>query len=372
MLAPAHSDTAGTSVLGLSGLYAGTLVSAEGGDATADVIEEKLPANPLVQKYLGGVRYPDIELQCGAAMERTFFDWIQDTLTCRFSRKSGAISFLDSNAQEQSRLDFVDALVTAIAFPALDSASKDVVRMTVKLSPDSARRQWGSGGRFAPASFGRPKAWTASTFRLQIDGLECRYVNRIEPLIAQTVVAESVVGEVRDYQKAPMYLDVSDLVVTLPENWAATFYAWHEDFVIKGLNGPQYEKHGTLEFLGPNRMDVLLTLQLRNLGIFRLSSVPPSGLHMAAGVRASMYCEEITLVPTSVAAGAAAGAAAPPAGGAAAGAAAPPAAGAAAPPAGGAAAGAAAPPAAGAAARQPRQSRRHCCSPRLRSARSLW
>ena len=118
----------------MSGLYAGTLVSAEGGDATADVIEEKLPANPFVQKYLGGVRYPDIELQCGA-MERTFFDWIQDTLACRFSRKSGVISFLDSNAQEQSRLDFVDALVTAIAFPALDSASKEIVRLTVKLSP---------------------------------------------------------------------------------------------------------------------------------------------------------------------------------------------------------------------------------------------
>ena len=43
-------------------------------------------------------------------------------------------------------------------------------------------------------------------------------MNRIEPLIAQTVVAESMVGEVRDYQKAPMYLEVSDLVVTLPEN----------------------------------------------------------------------------------------------------------------------------------------------------------
>jgi hypothetical protein len=336
--------------LSLSGLFAGEVRSVAGGNATADVIEEKLPAKPVVQKYLAGVRYTDLELQCDAGMERTFFDWIQDTLACTFTRKSGAISFLDLNGQERSRLEFVDALVTAIVFPALDTALKDHVRMAVKLSPDSTRRQQGSGGQAAPASqLVKGKAtWTSDNFRLTIDGLGDTPVTKIEPLIVQTVVAEQV-GASPGYQTQPVYLDVSDLVVTLIEDQAATFYAWHEDFVIRGLNDPQYERNGTLELFGPNRMDVLLTLELRNLGIFNLSSVSsPSVDGRAQTVRASMYCEEIRLASPSVAAGAAApptgaaaGAAAPPTG-AAAGAAAPPAGGAAAPPAGGAGAAAAA------------------------------
>src|SRR5215208_7366737 len=94
-----RSYATGSSSLELSGAFAGQLVSVEGGDATADVIEE-LGADSVVHKHLAGVRYTDIELECGAAMEGSFFDWIQDTLSHHFTRKTGAISFLDYRYQE--------------------------------------------------------------------------------------------------------------------------------------------------------------------------------------------------------------------------------------------------------------------------------
>lgn len=293
----------GSSSLELSGAFAGQLVAVEGGDATADVIEEKLGSDSVVHKHVAGVRYTDIELECGAGMERTFFDWIQDTLTHKFTRKSGAISFLDSNYQEHSRLEFSNALLTRVSFPALDAASKDAVTMTVKLSPEYTRRQKGNGqGRSAPVGSKGQGAWTPANFRLQIDGLDCTHVNKVEPLIVTTAVAENMVGELRDYQKGPAHLEVPDLVLTLSESQAATFYAWHEDFVIKGMNGPEYEKNGTLEFLSPNKNDVLLTLQFKNLGIFKLASVKaPLASETIARVRASMYCEEITLGAKSIA-----------------------------------------------------------------------
>ena len=37
-------------------------------------------------------------------------------------------------------------------------------------------------------------------------------------------------------------------------------YKWHEDFVIKGNNGEDKEKGGTLEYLTADLKDVLFTL----------------------------------------------------------------------------------------------------------------
>jgi hypothetical protein len=293
--------TPGSGLLELSGAFAGRLVSVEGGDAMADVIEEKLGSDSVVRKHVAGVRYSDIELECGAGMEGTFFDWIEDMLTHRFTRKSGAISQGLGN-DGQARLEFSQALLTGVRFPALDVASKGAVTIMVTLVPEFTQRQKVSGEQ-PPAPLGAISRarWTAANFRLQIDGLDCKGVTKIEPLVFTTVVAEAAVGEVREYQKEPARLEVPDLVLIMSENHAATFHAWHEDFVVKGMNGPQYEKNGTLELLSPNQTDVLLTLQLKNLGIFKLASVKPVASDAIARVRASMYCEEITLGTKSIA-----------------------------------------------------------------------
>jgi hypothetical protein len=293
---PQRDYSTRSSLLELSGAFAGQLRSIEGGDATSDVIREKVGSEPVVRKHLAGVRYTDIELECDAGMERTFFDWIRDTLNPKFTRKSGAISFLDFNYQVEQSIEFSNALLTSVSFPALDVASKDAVTMIVKLTPEYARREKGAGQRKSlpsgPKGRGR---WTAANFRLKIDGLDCTHVTRIEPLVFTTVVAQNAVGEQRDYQMGPTYLDVPDLVLTVSESGADSFHAWHDDFVIKGMNGSQYEKNGTLEFLDPNMKDVMLTLELNNLGIFRLASVKPSLTDGTASVRAWMYCEEIRL-----------------------------------------------------------------------------
>jgi T4-like virus tail tube protein gp19 len=297
-----HRDyPTGSSLLELSGTFAGPVLSTEGGDATSDVIQEKLGSDAVVRKHLAGVRYTDIELECDARMERNFFDWIRDTLNHKFMRKSGAISLPDSNHQVGSRVEFADALLTGVSFPALDVESKDAVSMTVKLTPEYTRRQKGPGLQSAPVGPKGRTGWTAANFRLAIDGLDCTHVTKIERLAFTTVVNQQLLGEVRDYMQQPYQLDVPDVVLTVPESRAASFFAWHDDFVIKGMNGPQYEKSGTLEFLDPNEKDTLLTLELKNLGIYKLARVKPSATGEIAQVRASMYCEEITLSADGIA-----------------------------------------------------------------------
>ena len=107
-------------------------------------------------------------------------------------------------------------------------------------------------------------------------------------------VTENAIGEQRDYQKEPTSVEIPNLVITLAESHADEFYRWHEDFVIKGNNGEDREKGGTLEYLTPNLQEVLFTLHFYHLGVFKVS---PDKVEASAEpirrLKVEMYCEDI-------------------------------------------------------------------------------
>ena len=64
--------------------------------------------------------------------------------------------------------------------------------------------------------------------------------------------------------------------------------------VIKGNNGDDKEKGGTLEYLTPNLQEVLFTLTFQHLGIFKLTPEKvESGSENIRRLKAEMYCEDI-------------------------------------------------------------------------------
>jgi hypothetical protein len=89
------------------------------------------------------------------------------------------------------------------------------------------------------------------------------------------------------------YLELPNLVFYLPEAFAKPFFDWHEDFVIKGNNGDDRERAGSLELLEPSLKQSLLTIGFAHLGI--LSVDPVSGDGGLRMVRVEMYCEDMTL-----------------------------------------------------------------------------
>jgi hypothetical protein len=298
MAVAAHSYASALFALELDGVQAGFLEATEGGEAYGDVIEETVGPDLVVRKHLAGVRYSDIAIECGAGMTNDIYTWIADMLGRKATRKSGAIVALDYTYTERRRMTFSQALVTEVAFPPLDAASKDSAHLAVKITPEFTQRSSGSGAKQgASVTKGTQKQWRQSNFRLTIDGLDCTRVSRIESLAVRQAVVEDAVGELRDYLKQPYAVDVGDLVVTLPESHAQDWYAWHHDFVVQGNSSPPFEKTGKLQFLAANLKDVLIELTFKGLGIHRLAAERPEGA-MATGisrVRASMYCEELTL-----------------------------------------------------------------------------
>lgn len=291
----------GRVALELGGVPAGLPSFAAGGDATADVVAEKLGTSTVRRKHLAGVRYTDILLTCGLDMGTAFWTWLADALASQQTTRDGALVVLDYDFKEVQRLTFQHALVTQIGFPALDAGSKDSARLAVRLSPELTRLQKPSGKPSYGKSLvsGKQKKWLASNFRVTIPGLDLTKVNRVEALTVDVVAEEHAIGEARIYEQTVAELTVPDVELTVPESHAADLRAWHEDFVINGNNDSSHEKTGSIEMLSPDLRDVLFRLDLTGLGIYALADAPiEAGSEGIRRVKAKLYCEEMRLATT--------------------------------------------------------------------------
>jgi len=279
--------------------FAGFVKELSGGDATADVVEEKLGSDHLTKKHLGNVKYEEITFKCGTGMSKELYNWINtgfNQTSHSRGREDGAVVFCDYDNTEQSRLTWHNGIITEFGMPALDASSKDAAMMTIKFKPEITRKTWGGGSKFTvPADAAKQKKWLPANFRIRIDGCEigCAKVSKIDALTIKQKVTENSVGEIRDYQQEATSVNVSNLVITLPESHADEFYRWHEDFVIKGNNGEDREKGGTLEYLTPNLAEVLFTLHFYHLGVFKITA----DKNEASGepirrLKVEMYCED--------------------------------------------------------------------------------
>src|SRR5579862_469942 len=254
-------------LLFLNNVFQGPLISTEGGDAFAEVIDEPPDSSNIIGKHLGPVKYSDITVMVGASMNMPFYQWLKDTTDRTPTKQSGSIVAADFRFTSQTQLLFSNALINEIGFPALDASSRDPAMLTVRFTPASTSVSAGTGG---VTSVGRASSWLARNFRLTIAGLEAAtaHVDSIEAMTIQAPLIPNADGLLF---AGP--LNIPDLIVTLPESTAGPFYDWHQSFVVQGNNGDDQEKSGSLQFLAPNLSQVLFTLTFSHLGIYAIELV---------------------------------------------------------------------------------------------------
>jgi phage tail-like protein len=290
MTADGRAFTAGRYAVLLDGGMAGWVQSVEGGHAAADVAS----AGIAQRKHIAGVKYEDITVSCGTGMSKPMYEWIKSSFDRKYMRKDGAIHTCDYDGNIVSTLEFFHGLITEVGFPALDAASKDAARMTIKISPETARMVEKRGGRLpAPGALNaRQKKWLPANFRLEIAGLDCTRVNKVEAITIKQKVTENPVGEMRAVMKEPAKLEFPNLAFTVPEQNAAALVAWHKESAMR--TRPGNHKPGKLVYLAADGRDPLFTLTFHNLGISQVT--PDNSGAGSDGVRrlkAEMYCEKI-------------------------------------------------------------------------------
>jgi hypothetical protein len=284
----------GNYLLNLDGVPVGFVKSALGGGVTADVIAENAGPSYFTKKHLGGIKYEEFTIRIGLSMNKAVYDWISASWQMKYSRKSGAIISADYDFNAQSERQFSNALIAETTIPAMDGSAKEPAYLTLKLQPELVQYKKATGKVGGDIGKTEQKLWLPSNFRLDIAGLDCTRVNKIDAFTVKQTFATDGVGNARDVQSKPGRLNFPNLKVSLSEAGVQTWVDWHDDFVIKGNNGESNEKNGSLAFLSPNRTTELGRINFFNLGIFRLafdeSDAAPDPIKR---VTAELYCERM-------------------------------------------------------------------------------
>jgi tail tube protein gp19 len=272
-------------MLTLDGVACGLLGSCVGGDIAADVIEERVDGSPFAKKHIGQPKYEDFELQVGFGMASPVYDWISTTWTAGFARKSGSVTAVDSSMNALFEQQFANALLTKTTIPALDAASKDAGRLAITLSPESTTTVAG-GGKVPSTGGAQQKPFVLSHFRLELDGLDCSHVTKIDSFTVEVQVDVDPAGIV-----------FPDLRVTMAADGAAaaTWQSWFTDFVIDGRNEDGLEKSGAIVFLAPDLQGEIARVALHNVGISALRRVPVGAGDALRHLAADLYCERMEL-----------------------------------------------------------------------------
>src|SRR5215831_7739449 len=284
--------------LDLDGIRCGFIESVEGGNVSAKVISESFSPDYFVKKHIGQPKHEDFSLRIGLSMEKKVYEWIAASWKGNYQRKDGSVIITDPKGHVKSEREFFNALITETTIPAMDASSKDAAFLTLKFSPEFTRLKKGSGKVDDNLEKGKraQKKWLPANFRLEIDGLDCTRVSKVDSFTVKQATVSEDIGVARDQIRAGK-LEFPNLRITLQEFAAQSWFDWHEDFVIKGNCGDDKERNGALTFLAPTLKDELARVDFFHLGIFRISAEKPEPqASRNPQVVAELYCERMDFV----------------------------------------------------------------------------
>src|SRR6266496_3467281 len=248
-----RSYVAGNFSLDLGGVKCGILKSVDGGGVLAEVIAELIGPTYFAKKHIGQPKYEDFTLEIGFTMGKAVYDWIAASWQMKYQRKNGSIVASDYNLNTTSQQDFFNALLTETTIPTCDGSAKAPAYLTLKIAPEYTRYAKASAKSTSESGKTPQKMWLPSNFRLEIDGLDCSKVSKIDAFTVKVTIVQDEIGDARDYAKEPGRLDFPNLKITLSDATSTTWRDWFDDFVIKGNNTDDKEKKGRLVFLSPDR-----------------------------------------------------------------------------------------------------------------------
>ncbi len=273
------------------------LRKASGGNVNGRVIAFASGGDPFVEKQLDGTENDDVQVEFGMAMSSNLFDWIAQSWGPNPPSHDGALLACDLQYTIRNERGFVAALIAETSFPVLDAASKAMGYLGLRLTPRSVLPVMDPGTKLNMGPGVKQKLWLSSNFRLEIDGINTSKVSRIAPFAVRRTIEIVKSGGTTTLQAG--LVEFPSLRITISMSGADSWVDWYEDFVLNGNNGPAAEREGSISFLAPNLTDELARVDLKGLGIYRLTmdkdeDAPPDQI---ARLTAHLYCEQMALVP---------------------------------------------------------------------------
>jgi hypothetical protein len=222
-------------------------------------------------------------------MSKGFYQWIKASFDKAADHRNGAVVGNTKGLKQKSSGDFANALITEIGFPALDAASKDAAKMTIKFRPESTSVRQRVGKTPLPAQ----PANLHGSWKFEIDGIDARRVSSIDSFTIKQAVTTDQVGTGR-FQIEPTNLEIPNLAVYMPPDAVQGWLDWFQDFVVGGNSGDDKERSGALTFMDTGGA-TLATVGLSHVGLFKLTPEKvEAGGEAIKRVKAELYCEDMS------------------------------------------------------------------------------
>lgn len=282
--------------LSIDGVQAGFVKSVDGGSIRAPVIAEASGASYFFKKHIGPPTYEPVSVQFDLSMAKAIYDWIAAQWNGDFDRKNVFIIECDGKFVVRAEREFQNARISEVTIPPMDASAKDGAYLTVQFSPDATRSRKASGKLSGSVGKPKQKQWVRSNFRLEIAGLDCSKVSKVESFTVKQSIQESAISEMRINTQKPGPIVFPNLNVTFSHGTASSWANWFEDFVIKGNCAEENEKSGSLVFLAPNLKKELGRVNFFNVGIVCLAQNQPSTQGRIQTMTAELYCERMEFV----------------------------------------------------------------------------
>ncbi|MBA3458386.1 MAG: phage tail protein [Deltaproteobacteria bacterium] len=249
------------------------LKSVDGGQVKTSIIDEPIGHGNQRIKHTSVAEIEPITIDFGFAGAADLLKWIQDSWRREFGRRSGEIIHANFDMQPTYQYQFYDALLLETVFPALDGNSKDAGYVKIKVQPERMVEERKSGGPQISGKMGsKQKLWSLSSFRFELDGIpEMKFVNHIDSFTVKQGVKKMYTGIDRFPQIEPTKLEFPNISGTLAAGYCDALLKWHGETNHRGATDPKVQKHGAIEFLGPDKSTVLYRIELYEVGLYALS-----------------------------------------------------------------------------------------------------
>jgi hypothetical protein len=246
------------------------LKSVDGGFMTHSAVTEQIGGVPKHIKHAAVADVEPISFDIGMSGSTAVLQWIQDSWNKQYQQRSGQINHANFNMQTVFEHQFSDALITETTFPTLDGSSKEAAYLKVKFQPRAVATKKVSGAKISPIGGAKQKMWLCNAFKLTIDGIDdAIYTNKIESFTIKQGVKKLLVGRFRDFELCPTKIEFPTLSATIALAKADGILAWYDKYVASGQKDPKAQLSGHLDFLAPNRSDVLFRITLTKMGLLK-------------------------------------------------------------------------------------------------------
>ncbi len=249
--------------------------SANGNTLSKVIRDGKLTDNEYLNFTYEKMSGNEIQIELGMGfIPGSLRDLMNSFITGQPVKKSGSFIAADINTKVNSVIDFRNALITEISFPFMDVKSKSTpMAISLKFKPEeiSFKKETEKTAELSKPDY--KKQWMPSNFKIEIEGLPCKEIKRVESFKITQKNVEEQIGPAKDNKIVPGKMEYPNLVFYVPDFDGESWEYWYSNFEKQKITDV---KKGSIRYFDKNSNQVF-ALSFKN--IIPVSVQPSRGPH---------------------------------------------------------------------------------------------